>query len=89
MSSTNSKVFPFFQYGISLIVILVIEITAAGIVLGYKDKVETEVRRLMKLSLKEQYRTPDKADLFTVGWNHFMVQVFSSYFVMMILKFLN
>lgn len=62
-------------YGISLIVILVIEITAAGIVLGYKDKVETEVRRILKGSLKDQYTTQEKADLTTVFWNQFMVQL--------------
>ena len=68
----------FFQYGISLIIILVIEITAAGIVLGYKDKVETEVKKALKYTIKEQYKTPEKADLTTVGWNHFMIQVLIS-----------
>lgn len=67
--------FVFEQYGVSLIVILVVEVTAGGLVLGYRDKAEEKTREIFKSTIKKYYTTIEKSDGVTLFWNQMMVQV--------------
>lgn len=58
-----------------MIIISILEISAAGIVIGYRERVEIEARKLLKSSIRDYYTTPDRADAATVFWDTFMVQV--------------
>lgn len=62
-------------YGIALIIISILEITAAGIVIGYRERVELEARKIFKSTIREYYTTPDRADGVTVAWDQIMVQL--------------
>ncbi|KAK6616995.1 hypothetical protein RUM43_014780 [Polyplax serrata] len=63
------------EYGIALIVILVVELTAGGLVLGYRDKAEEKTREIFKSTIKRYYTTAEKSDGITLFWNQMMVQL--------------
>nr|CAD7587623.1 unnamed protein product [Timema genevievae] len=62
-------------YGVLLLIILVMEITAGGLAAAYKKEAETESRTMLKNSIKKYYATQDKADAVTLMWNYFMAQM--------------
>ncbi|EEB14869.1 tetraspanin-18, putative [Pediculus humanus corporis] len=62
-------------YGIALIIILVVELTAGGLVLGYRDKAEEKVREVFKSTITKYYTTTEKGDGVTLFWNQMMVQL--------------
>ncbi|XP_044730450.1 tetraspanin-18-like [Chrysoperla carnea] len=62
-------------YGICLVIILAIEITAGGLAVLNKDKAEAETRTFLKTTITKYYATPDKADAVTVMWNTMMRQL--------------
>nr|CAD7573707.1 unnamed protein product [Timema californicum] len=63
------------KYGVLLLIILVMEITAGGLAAAYKKEAETESRTMLKNSIKKYYATQDKADAVTLMWNYFMAQM--------------
>nr|CAD7406223.1 unnamed protein product [Timema poppensis] len=63
------------MYGVLLLIILVMEITAGGLAAAYKKEAETESRTMLKNSIKKYYATQDKADAVTLMWNYFMAQI--------------
>lgn len=64
-------------YGILVILILVLEITAISLALIYKGKAEEETRNFLKSSIKDYYK-PDRSpetDAVTLMWNHLMAEM--------------
>lgn len=64
-----------FQYGIALLIILVVEITTGALASAYREKAEDTVRKLFKSTIKNYYTTADKRDFVTLFWDHMMVVV--------------
>lgn len=64
-------------YGIMLVLILLLEVTAAGLALTYKGKAEEETRKFLQATIKDYYR-PDRSpdsDAITLMWNYLMAQM--------------
>lgn len=63
-------------YGFLLVVILVLEITAAGLAYAYMDKAETEVKTFLKDTI-ENYYTTEKGNENgpTLVWNYLMTEM--------------
>ncbi|KAG8316632.1 Tetraspanin [Homalodisca vitripennis] len=59
-----------------LVLILILEITAAGMAIAYRAKAEDETRKFLQTTIKDYY-TPqrDKSDVVTLMWNYLMAQM--------------
>lgn len=63
-------------YGILLLLIILMEVTAVGVALACKGKAETETKKFLKTTITDYYTSPhDKADVVTVMWNYLMAQM--------------
>ncbi|XP_019880713.1 tetraspanin-18 [Aethina tumida] len=57
-------------YGILLLVILILEITAAGLAIGYKSKAEEETKNLLKTTISKYYTGSESGNAVTLSWDH-------------------
>lgn len=62
-------------YGICLVLILILEITAGGLAAAYKGTAEEETRTFLKSSIKKYYTTGNQTDAFSLLWNHIQAQL--------------
>jgi len=62
-------------YGICLIIILVLEITAGGLAIAYKQKAANETRTFLKSTLNNYYSGGNHTDAVTLMWNHLQAQL--------------
>ncbi|PSN33262.1 hypothetical protein C0J52_22119 [Blattella germanica] len=58
-------------YGIFLIIILLMEITAGGLAAAYKEEAEKETRNFLKSSINKYYAAKEK-DAVTLMWDYIM-----------------
>ncbi|XP_066993048.1 tetraspanin-9 [Anabrus simplex] len=61
-------------YGVFLVIILIMEITAGSIAAAYKKETEDKTRELLKESIK-RYTTKDNPNAETIMWNYFMAEL--------------
>ncbi|XP_054263946.1 tetraspanin-18-like [Macrosteles quadrilineatus] len=63
-------------YGIMLVLILILEITAAGMAIAYRAKAENETRKFLQNTIQDYY-TPqrNKSDAVSLMWNVLMAQM--------------
>lgn len=62
-------------YGICLIIILILEVTAGGLAAAYKAKAEEETRHFLKTTIKKYYASGNKTDAVSLMWNHLQAQL--------------
>ncbi|XP_071055358.1 CD82 antigen isoform X2 [Onthophagus taurus] len=67
-------------YGICLLLILILEITAGGLAAAYRGKAEIETRNFLKTTIKkysiEKYTAAsEESNAITLMWNHFQAQL--------------
>ncbi|XP_025830410.1 CD82 antigen [Agrilus planipennis] len=62
-------------YGICLVIILILEVTAGGLAAAYKGKADLETRNFLKSTISKYYAVPEKADAVTLMWNHLQAQL--------------
>ncbi|CAH0553802.1 unnamed protein product [Brassicogethes aeneus] len=57
-------------YGILLLIILILEITAGGLAIIYKTKAEEETRNLLKTTITKYYSGAENGNAVTLSWDH-------------------
>ncbi|XP_045136188.1 tetraspanin-18-like isoform X2 [Portunus trituberculatus] len=62
-------------YGLMIIVIFVLEVTAGALAAVYKTEAKQELQNFLKHTLKKYYSTPDQANSVTVAWNAVMSEL--------------
>ncbi|XP_063244344.1 CD151 antigen-like [Bacillus rossius redtenbacheri] len=61
-------------YGVLLLLILLLEVTAGGLAAAYRKETETETRNFLKNSIKKFYST-ENPDAVSLMWTYFMAQM--------------
>lgn len=64
-----------FQYGVALLLALLLEVAAIVVAVGYRERAELQTRNFLRSTIHNYYATPEKTDGVTLFWNHMMVQV--------------
>ncbi|XP_071451071.1 tetraspanin-18-like [Hetaerina americana] len=62
-------------YAVFLFLILILEVTAGGLVVGYRKEAEDKTRDFFKSTIKDYYAPKDKEDAVTLMWNYLMSQM--------------
>ncbi|KAF2885130.1 hypothetical protein ILUMI_21064 [Ignelater luminosus] len=62
-------------YGICLILILILEVTAGGLAAAYKGKAEEQTRKYLKTTIQQYYTSGNRTDAVTLMWNHLQAQL--------------
>lgn len=62
-------------YGLMIIVIFLLEVTAGALAAVYKTEAKQELENFLKHTLKKYYSTPDQANSITVAWNAAMAEL--------------
>ncbi|KAF5270384.1 hypothetical protein FQR65_LT05572 [Abscondita terminalis] len=62
-------------YGICLIIILILEVTAGGLAAAYKGTAEEETRNFLKTTIKKYYASGNRTDAVSLMWNHLQAQL--------------
>nr|XP_027224920.1 tetraspanin-18-like [Penaeus vannamei] len=63
------------MYGLMVIVIFCLEVTAGALAAVYKAETEEELQNFLKHTLKKYYSTQDTANSVTVAWNALMAEL--------------
>ncbi|XP_017770533.1 PREDICTED: tetraspanin-18-like, partial [Nicrophorus vespilloides] len=62
-------------YGICMVLIVVLQITAGGLAVAYKEKAEMGTKSLLKDMLTKNYESGNKTNVVTVVWNHLQAEM--------------
>ncbi|GLH11757.1 Tetraspanin [Gryllus bimaculatus] len=62
-------------YGVFLVIILLMEITAGALAAAYRKEAEQKARTFLKNSIKDYYGPRDQPDAVTLMWNYFMAEL--------------
>ncbi|XP_066966698.1 tetraspanin-1 isoform X2 [Macrobrachium rosenbergii] len=62
-------------YGLTVIVIFLLEVTGGALAAVYKAETEEELQNFLKLTLKKYYSTQATANSMTVSWNALMAEL--------------
>ncbi|XP_068248834.1 LOW QUALITY PROTEIN: tetraspanin-1-like [Palaemon carinicauda] len=62
-------------YGLTIIVIFLLEVTGGALAAVYKAETEEELQNFLKLTLKKYYSTQSTANSMTVSWNALMAEL--------------
>lgn len=69
------KILFFFQYGIFLILLLVLQITACSLAFAYKETSRNETKKFLQSTITRYYSTDENTDAVTLMWNNLMAQM--------------
>jgi len=72
---TLTTILYIFQYGVALLVALLLEITAIVLAISFRETAENYTKSFLKSSIHNYYAPPNETDGVTLFWNHMMVQV--------------
>ncbi|XP_053689865.1 tetraspanin-18 [Sabethes cyaneus] len=64
-------------YGLFLLVILILEVTACGLAVAYKDRAKTETKNYLQTTISKYYSSNDRnqSDAVTLMWNYLMSEM--------------
>ena len=67
----------FSQYGLFLLVILILEVTACGLAAAYKNRAKTETKNYLQTTISKYYSSHDRnqSDAVTLMWNYLMSEM--------------
>ncbi|XP_055376889.1 tetraspanin-18 isoform X2 [Condylostylus longicornis] len=61
-------------YGIFMIIILIAEISVAGLAFGYKERAKSETKTFLQTTISKYYSSTEHTDAVTLVWNNIMAQ---------------